>query len=63
MLAAVDDTEAHLLALLEGLLPVIWIAAAVGLAVTAGRMRSRLPLAFGLTAVPPLGFLFTQVFC
>ncbi|HZN42012.1 MAG TPA: hypothetical protein VFD82_24635 [Planctomycetota bacterium] len=52
-----------MLALLEGLLPMIWIAAAVGLAVIAGRLQSRLPLAFGFAAVPPIGFLFAQTFC
>ena len=52
-----------MLALLEPLLPMIWIAVAVALAVIAVRVRSRLPVALGLCAVPPLGFLFVQVFC
>ena len=59
----VDGTEVHLLALLEALLPMFWIVATVGLAVIAGRMRSRLPVAFALCAVPALGFLFAMVFC
>jgi hypothetical protein len=41
----------------------IFIAAAVALAVIAGCLRSRLPVALGLTAVPVLGFLFAQMFC
>lgn len=52
-----------MLALLEGLLPLIWIAAVVGLSIVAGRVRSRLPVALGLTAVPAIGFLFLEVFC
>jgi len=50
-----------LLAFLEALLPMILIAAA--LAVIAGCLRSRLPVALGLCAVPVLGVLFAQMFC
>jgi len=41
----------------------IWIAVAVGLSVVAISLRSRLPIALGLCAVPPLGVLLAMAFC
>ena len=53
-----------MLALLEAwLFTVAFIAPGVVLALFAGRRRSRPDVALGLTAVPPLGFVFAGMFC
>ena len=53
-----------MLALLEAwLFTMIWIGAGVVLALFAERCGRNPSVALGLTAIPPLGFVFVGMFC